>query len=139
MSRNKDGRPEWFKFWRRNRRQLDIEVLSMNSRGIIFTNMMRYFDGEDALLPMSDLETIAFNVVKINVDDAFDAYADRAEINRENGQKGGRPPKSAKNQMGYQKPEDRYQKEDYRIQSEKTTPDMGWRTERPLWEVEGIE
>ena len=98
MAKNKEGRPEWFKFWRRNRRQLDIEQLSTESRGIVFTNMMRYFDGEaDALLPMTPLEAMAFNVLKINIDDSFSDYAEREEINRANGRKGGRPPKTEEN------------------------------------------
>lgn len=109
MAKNKEGRPEWFKFWRRNRRQLDIEQLSTESRGIVFTNMMRYFDGEaDALLPMTALEAMAFNVLKINIDDSFSEYAEREEINRANGRKGGRPPKTEenpKNPLGFEKTE----------------------------------
>lgn len=106
MAKNKAGRPEWFKFWRRNRRQLDIEQLGMESRGVVFTNMMRYFDADDTdLLPMNPLESMAFNVVKISVDDSFTEYAERQEINRTNGCKGGRPPKTndnRNNQMGYE-------------------------------------
>ena len=127
MPKNKSGRPEWFKFWQRNRRQLDIEQLSMESRGIIFTNMMRYFDGDTNLLPMDTVEAVAFYVVKINVDDAFDDYAGRSETNRENGAKGGRPPKAKKpngfletysvktnpkKQTEPKKPEDRIQKKE---------------------------
>ena len=121
MARNKEGRPEWFKFWRRNRRQLDIEQLDMQSRGIIFTNMMRYFDGEDSeLIKMSPIESMAFNVLKINVDDSFSEYAEREKTNRENGRKGGRPSKTdqnPKNPMGFEKTEKtRRQKSDVRSQ-----------------------
>jgi len=106
LARNKSDRPDWFKFWQRNRRQLDVDQLNMESRGVIFTNMMRYFDGgENALLPMGPVEAVAFNVVKINIDDAFNDYARKAETNRENGAKGGRPKGTAKenrkNQVGY--------------------------------------
>lgn len=87
MSKAKSERPEWFKFWRRNRLQLDIEQLDMHSRGIVFTNMMRYFDGADDLLPMNPLEGMAFNVVKINVDDSFSEYAATSAQNRENANK----------------------------------------------------
>ena len=88
MAQNTEGRPEWFKFWRRNRRQLDIEQLDMQSRGVVFTNMMRYFDGEDsALLDMSPIEGMAFNVLKINVDDSFKEYAVTSAQNRENANK----------------------------------------------------
>ncbi len=98
MPKNKEGRPEWFKFWRRNRQQLDIELLSMESRGVIFTNMMRYFDsGEAELLEMNPLEIMGFNIVKMNVDDSFTEYEAIAERNRENGKNGGRPAKSEHN------------------------------------------
>lgn len=131
MARNKSGRPEWFKFWRRNRRQLDIEQLSMESRGIVFTNIMRYFDDADEqnLLAMDGIESMAFNVVKINVDDSFAEYAERAKTNRENGSKGGRPPETEenrKNPVGFietetkrdnPKEEERIKSSDARVQS----------------------
>lgn len=81
MARNKEGRPEWFKFWRRNRQQLDSDLLSMESRGRIFTNMMRYFDeGETAdLVEMSQLESYAFNGLKTNIDDAFIDWKETSE------------------------------------------------------------
>ena len=77
----------------------------MQSRGVVFTNMMRYFDGED-LLDMSPIECMAFNVLKINVDDSFSEYAEREKTNRENGRKGGRPAKTEQNPenpMGFEK------------------------------------
>lgn len=68
MARNKEGRPEWFKFWRRNRGMLDIEALSIQSRGVVFTNIMRYFDtGMDELIDMSPIEIMAFNIFKKNM------------------------------------------------------------------------
>lgn len=108
VPKNKDGRPEWFKIWRRNRKQIDIDRLSMESRGVVFTNMMRYFD-HDELMEMSDIEYLAFNVLAVNIDEAFEEYALRTEVNRENGSKGGRPRKdkteeNQKNPMGYKKP-----------------------------------
>lgn len=108
VPKNKDGRPEWFKFWRRNRKQIDIDRLGMESRGIVFTNMMRYFDHEE-LVEMSDVEYLAFNVLAVNIDEAFEEYEARTEVNRENGSKGGRPRKdktgeNPKNQMGFKKP-----------------------------------
>jgi hypothetical protein len=88
MGKSKEDRPEWFKLWRRNRRQLDIDQLDMQSRGVVFTNIMRYFDGEDsALLDMSPIECMAFNVLKINVDDSFSEYAAKSAQNRENANK----------------------------------------------------
>ena len=121
--------PEWFKFWRRNRLQLDIEHLNMEDRGIVFTNMMRYFDsGDKELLDMTPIQCMAFNVVKINVDDSFAEFMEIAERNRENGQKGGRPKKNPENPVGFsetqktqtnpkkQKTEDRSQKSEERSQ-----------------------
>lgn len=86
MARNKKTRPEWFKFWRRNRQQLDSELLSMESRGRIFTNMMRYFDEGDAadLVEMSPLESYAFNGLKTNIDDAFADWKETSEKATEN-------------------------------------------------------
>ena len=110
MAKNKEGRPEWFKFWRRNRLQLDIEQLSMESRGKVFTNMMRYFDSGCAeLLDMSDLEYMAFNVVKINMDDSFADFSEKSSVNQENGKKGGRPSKKTDNNRKKQKTEERGQ------------------------------
>lgn len=95
MAKNKNGRPEWFKFWRRNRGMLDIEALSIENRGIVFTNIMRYFDtGYEELLPMAPIETFAFNVLRQNADEAIDEYEEMVEKNRKNGSKGGRPPKN---------------------------------------------
>ncbi len=88
MKNNECCRPSWFKFWQRNRKQLDTELLSMESRGIVFTNMMRYFDsGEDELLEMSPLESMAFNVVKVNIDDSFAETANQSSQNRVNAMK----------------------------------------------------
>ena len=96
MPIKKDKRPAWFKFWRSNREILDIEPLSMESRGKVFTNLMRYFDGcsRDELLELTPLETMAFHVLKKNADDSFAEYDERVEINRLNGSKGGRPRKA---------------------------------------------
>lgn len=85
MTKNKERRPEWFKFWRRNRGMLDIESLSMQSRGIVLTNIMRYFDtGTDELMQMSPIEELAFNVLKQNADEAVEEFKRTSEQNREN-------------------------------------------------------
>lgn len=98
MPIKKDKRPEWFKFWRSNREILDIDPLSMESRGKVFTNLMRYFDGcsGDELLELTPLETMAFHVLKKNADASFKDYDLRTEINKINGAKGGRPRKTKK-------------------------------------------
>ncbi len=88
MATKKDRRPEWFKFWRRNRKTLDIEQLDLESRGRIFTNMMRYFDDDEAMmLEMTPLESAMFNVLKINVDDSFDEVEETSTRNRANANK----------------------------------------------------
>ncbi len=94
MAKSKTGRPEWFKFWRRNRAMLDDEeMFSHESCGIIFINMMRYFDDEEKLLPMNQAERIAFNLLKSSIDEAVTSFSERSETNKENGSKGGRPKK----------------------------------------------
>ncbi len=99
MAKNKAGRPTWFKFWQAYRRQLDIEQLSLEARGRIFTNIMRYFDGAAAeLLPMGDTEAVCFNIVKVGIDDSFAEYDSRSQINRQNGLKGGKPKETEKTQ-----------------------------------------
>lgn len=102
MPKNKSGRPEWFKFWRRNRGMLDIETLGMESRGKVFTNIMRYFDtGFEELVDMTPLEEFAFNVLKQNADEATSEYDEMVIKNKINGSKGGRPPtKNPKNPLG---------------------------------------
>ena len=88
MPQNKDGRPEWFKIWRRNRREIDTDILSLESRGIIFTNALRFFDtGEEELLPMTELEKAMFNVVKINIEDSYTEYDAKSETYRSNANK----------------------------------------------------
>ena len=103
MPKKKDLRPEWFKFWRRNREYLDFEQLTMESRGKVFTNVMRYFDGEDKdkLIKLEPIEMMAFRILQANVDASFSDYEDMVEKNRENGRKGGRP---KKNPVGSKKP-----------------------------------
>ena len=132
MAKNKDGRPEWFKFWRRNRKQLDIDLLSMESRGIIFTNFMRYFDDDkDNLMEMTDIEFMAFNTIAVNIDEAFGNYEERSEINKRNGSSGGRPRKNTneenqKNQIGLEKPKRTNESEKSRRQK---IEDRGQKTE----------
>lgn len=83
MARKKKDRPEWFKFWRRNRPRFDSDMLSLESRGRIFTNMLRYFDGDADLLEMTPLEQYAFNDLKVDIDDAFDDWQRTSEENRQ--------------------------------------------------------
>lgn len=134
--KKKEGRPDWFKFWRRSCQQLDIEELSLEDRGIVFTNMMRYFAADDPeLISMNPLQSMAFNVLKISIDESIEAYKDRAETNRLNGLKGGRPSKPKetekthllfKNPQKAKKPEDRSKKiEGRNTEGKADRPDEG--------------
>ena len=89
------SRPEWFKLFRRDARILDTDILSMESRGKLITNALRYFD-EAELLPMTPVEEMAFIVLKRSIDDSVAEYDHRVRVNSENGSKGGRPPKAKK-------------------------------------------
>ena len=128
-------RPEWFKFWRRNREMIDVELLDMKSRGVVFTNMMRYFDGDrDNMEDMTPVECMAFNFLKSSIDDSFEDFDRIADRNRENGRKGGRPKKNPENPVGFtetqktqtnpenQKTEDRGQKIEDRGQKKEAEP-----------------
>ncbi len=122
--KSKDGRPEWFKFWRRTCKQLDVDIMSLEDRGVVFTNMLRYFDGNCDLLPMGPVQEMAFNFLRVSIDESVDAYRERAEINRENGAKGGRPRKTERSEKSNsvfekaKKPEDRSKKKEDRCNTE---------------------
>ncbi len=93
MAKNKSGRPEWFKFWRRNRPMVDSVLLNMEERGILLTNMFRFFDGEE-LIPMEPVVSMAWTAIEQNITEAFEDYEKRVVTNHDNGAKGGRPPKN---------------------------------------------
>jgi len=60
----------------------------MPSRAVVFTNMMRYFDGdEDQMLPMTPVQMFAFNVLRGDMDDAYEEYERTAAKNRANARK----------------------------------------------------
>jgi len=92
MAKNKEGRPEWFKIWRRNRAVIMAECLTREGRGKILENAFRYFDGE-SLLDMEPVEQIAWAVIKQSIDESFSDYEARVVTNTENGSHGGRPKK----------------------------------------------
>lgn len=83
MAKNKDARPDWFKFWRRNRPVIVNDLLPMSGRGKIMTNIFLYCDGEE-LLPMNDIESIAWASIKANIDESFEDIRQQSETNRQN-------------------------------------------------------
>ena len=79
----KEKGPAWFKFWRKNRLQFDSEALDMRSRGVIITNLVRYFDGEEEnLLPMEPIERLVFGMLKYDIDESCREYEEVCERNR---------------------------------------------------------
>lgn len=94
MAKSKTGRPEWFKFWRRYRQMIDDEDVSIESRGIILTNILRYFDDDPELLDMKPIEKMVFRTIKGSMDEAFTDFQKRQETGKENGPLGGRPKKT---------------------------------------------
>ena len=115
---DEDKRPPWFKFWRRNRRQLDTEVLDMESRAVVFTNMMRYLDGEEELMPMTPIQAFAFNILKGDIDDNCEEYERTANRNRENAKKRAAANSSQSEPVAAAGAEERSQKEEERSQKE---------------------
>ena len=111
-----DERPPWFKFWRKNRRQLDTEVLDMESRAVVFTNMMRYMDGEEELMPMTPIQAFAFNILKGDIDDNCEEYERTANRNRENAKKRAAANSSQSEPVAATGAEERSQKEEERGQ-----------------------
>lgn len=83
MARKKDDRPDWFKFWRRNRPVIVNDLLSMESRGKIMTNIFLYCDGE-SLLQMDNIESIAWASIKTNIDESIEDIRQQSETNRQN-------------------------------------------------------
>ena len=73
---------------------LDLfDMLTMPECGILAINILRYAKG-DELLPMEDKAlSMAFRVIKSQLDRDHEKYAEKCVINRENGLKGGRPKK----------------------------------------------
>ena len=111
-----DKRAPWFKFWRKNRRQLDTEVLDMESRAVVFTNMMRYMDGEEELMPMTPIQAFAFNILKGDIDDACTEYEEVSSQNRANALKRWNAAACERIQSDATDAEERSQKEEERGQ-----------------------
>jgi len=98
----------------------------MPSRAVVFTNMMRYFDGdEDQMLPMTPVQMFAFNVLRGDMDDAYADYEEVSNQNRANALKRwnasacGRMRSDANDAEGRrEKEEGRRKKEEGRVQKE---------------------
>lgn len=93
------GGPRWFKFWDSFRVLLDVTALSMEDRGVVITNAMRYFhlccgSNDIDLLEMTQGQTIAFSVLQDAINESLNDYEIRSAVNRMNGKLGGRPSKN---------------------------------------------
>ena len=83
MAKSKETRPDWFKFWRRNRPIIVNDLLGMTSRGKIMTNIFLYCDGEE-LMQMDDIESMAWASIRANIDESFEDIRQQSETNRQN-------------------------------------------------------
>jgi hypothetical protein len=73
---------------------IDIaQALDNGQRGRLFLAILEYVN-EMELSPLQGAEQIAFLTIKGQIDRDLRDYTTKAEANRENGRKGGRPPKT---------------------------------------------
>ena len=67
MPKNKEGRPEWFKFWRRNRQQLDIELYDVTTGEVIFSDSVGC-----GAVDNDQVITILLNGTKVDPNDEYE-------------------------------------------------------------------
>ncbi len=78
-----------------------LKFLSNKDRAALFTNIFHYYTGE-ALVKMTPLAEMFFATATELFDFNIGRYGDVVTTNRENGKKGGRPPKETQNNpMGF--------------------------------------
>ena len=85
--------------------ETQFKLLSMEERGLLITAIFEYSNNGAVQTPLSPLVELAFSFVKENLDRDHENYLDRCEKNSENGKKGGRPKKNAKDAHFYSSPE----------------------------------
>ena len=72
-----------------------LEFLTMEQRGELFTAIFEYRVFGEVKTQLSQLTQVVFSFIKDTLERDADAYKQRCEANRENGRKGGRPPKKS--------------------------------------------
>lgn len=85
--------------------ETQFKLLSMEERGLLITAIFEYSNDGAVQTPLPPLVELAFSFVKENLDRDRESYLDRCEKNAENGKKGGRPKKNAKDAHFYSSPE----------------------------------
>lgn len=73
-----------------------LKFLSNEDRAALFTNIFHYYTG-DILVQMTPIAEMFFETATELFDFNIDRYGDVVTTNRENGKKGGRPPKETQN------------------------------------------
>ena len=68
-----------------------LQLLSMEQRGVLFTAIMHYSSGMD-LPDMDGMTSMAFSFIKTQIDRDNEKYKQTVEARREAGKRGGRPP-----------------------------------------------
>ena len=81
-----------------------IEMLSMEQRGMLLTAIMLYQAGEE-IPDVDPVTAMAFSFIKTNMDRDNDRYEKIVEARREAGKTGGRPKKEAEKQTKAKKPD----------------------------------
>lgn len=87
-----------------------IELLSMEQRGLLFTAIMAYAAGND-MPEMDAVTTMAFSFIRSRMDADNEKYRKTCEARREAGKKGGRPKSDQKNHDEAEKTEDLEEKQ----------------------------
>lgn len=78
----------------------NIETLSMEQRGVLFTALMRYVSGQ-TLPEMDGITAMAFSFIKSQIDEDLRKYEEKCQKRAEAGRLGGRP-KEAKKANGFE-------------------------------------
>ena len=89
MTAQKSKGPAWFKLWLHHRPVIDAVPDDVAGRAL--KAALHYFSAGEPL-PLGALEAVVFAAMKVDIDEAYADY--RQDV--ENGRKGGRPKKSAK-------------------------------------------
>lgn len=73
---------------------VQIDLLSYEQAGILFKQIFDYIRGKEVVQTDDTAVQAIFAGIKNHLDRDHDKYLKKCECNRENGKKGGRPPKN---------------------------------------------